>query len=263
MKWDSEKYLLFKNERTRPSYDLTMAIKEKAQKKIIDIGCGPGNSTENLYKRFPDADILGVDSSEDMLNKARKAYENLPIHFERANITPESGIEGKYDIVFSNACLHWIGNHEKLIPKLFEAVNDGGVFAVQMPLSYKLVIYDIVEKISKEDRWQGKFSNTEKIKTNPPEFYFDTLSELTDNFSIWETVYYHRMKSYEDIIDWYKGTGLRPYFAALEEDEEEEFTSEVISELKKFLPKQKNGEIIYKFPRLFFTAEKSGEPARS
>lgn len=257
MKWDSEKYLLFKNERTRPSYDLVMSIGIDSPKKIIDIGCGPGNSTENLYKRFPDADILGIDSSEDMLIKARKTYENLPMKFQRADVTSESGIEGKYDIVFSNACLHWIGNHEKLIPKLFESVNEGGVFAVQMPLSYRLIIYDIVGKIGEEEKWRGRFSDVQKIKTNPPEFYFDVLSELTDNFSIWETVYYHRMKSYEDIIDWYKGTGLRPYFAVLDENEGKEFESEIINSLKEFLPRQKNGEIIYKFPRLFFTAVKT------
>ena len=128
--------------------------------------------------------------------------------------------------------------------------------AVQMPLSYRLVIYDIVRELSESKKWTGYFDKAEKINTLSPERYFDMLSDLTDDFTIWETVYYHRMKSYDDIIEWYKGTGLRPYFNALDDEKRDEFKEDILRELRKNIPMQKNGEVIYKFPRLFFTAKK-------
>lgn len=256
MKWDSKQYMLFGNERTRPSADLVSQIMLNDPKTVIDLGCGPGNSTENLLKRFPDADILGTDSSEDMLKAAREKYSGTSLRFEKMNISADMEIGGKYDIVFSNACFQWISDHERLIPKLFSMVNDGGVMAVQMPLSYRLVIYDIVRELSESKKWTGYFDKAEKINTLPPERYFDMLSDLTDDFTIWETVYYHRMKSYDDIIEWYKGTGLRPYFNALDDEKSDEFKEDILRELRKNIPMQKNGEVIYKFPRLFFTAKK-------
>lgn len=100
-------------------------------------------------------------------------------------------------------------------------VNDGGVMAIQLPLSHRLVIYDIVRELENNEKWKGCFEGVEKIKTLEPEVYFDMLSNLTDDFNVWETVYYHRMKTYDDIIEWYKGTGLRPYFRVLSEDKQQ------------------------------------------
>lgn len=259
MKWDSNQYMKFGNERTRPSAELAAQIKLAAPKTVIDLGCGPGNSTENLLNRFPEADILGVDSSDDMLESAREKYKGTSLHFEQMNISPDMTVDKCYDVVFSNACLQWIPDHERLIPKVFDMVNDGGVMAIQLPLSHRLVIYDIVRELENNEKWKGCFEGVEKIKTLEPEVYFDMLSDLTDDFNVWETVYYHRMKTYDDIIEWYKGTGLRPYFRVLSEDKQAEFCEDILSRLREELPMQKNGEVIYKFPRLFFTAYKHGE----
>ena len=250
---------MFGSERTRPSAELAAQIKLTAPKTVIDLGCGPGNSTANLLDRFPDADILGVDSSEDMLESAREKYKGTSLQFGQMNISPDMSVDRQYDVVFSNACLQWVPDHERLIPRVFDMVSSGGVMAVQLPLSHRLVIYDIVSELEGSPKWKGCFEGVEKIKTLESEVYFDILSDLTDDFNIWETVYYHRMKSYNDIIEWYKGTGLRPYFRALSEDKQAEFCDDIIERLREVLPMQKNGEVIYKFPRLFFTAYKHGE----
>ena len=131
--------------------------------------------------------------------------------------------------------------------------------AIQLPLSHRLVIYDIVRELENNEKWKGSFEGVEKRKTLEPEVYFDMLSNLTDDFNVWETVYYHRMKTYDDIIEWYNGTGLRPYFRVISEDKQAEFCEDILSRLREELPMQKNGEVIYKFPSLFFTAYKYGE----
>lgn len=257
MKWDSRQYMRFGNERTRPSEELAAQIKLESPKTIIDLGCGPGNSTENLLKRFPNADILGVDSSEDMLEAAREKYKDTSLRFEKMNISADMDTGRKFDVVFSNACLQWIPDHKKLIPALFSMLNDGGVLAVQVPVSYDLAVYAVVRELSDTPKWSGFFDDVHKIKILAAEDYFDILSDLTGEFNIWETVYYHRMGSYEDIIEWYKGTGLRPYFAVLTDDQCKDFQQDIIAGLKGRLPMQKNGEVIYKFPRLFFTAKRA------
>ena len=123
----------FGNERTRPSAELAAQVRLAAPKTVIDLGCGPGNSTENLLNRFPEADILGVDSSEDMLESAREKYKGTSLHFEQMNISPDMTVDKRYDVVFSNACLQWIPDHEKLIPKVFDMVNDGESWQFSCP----------------------------------------------------------------------------------------------------------------------------------
>lgn len=252
MQWDSNLYLKFKNERTRPSSDLIAGIGSIAPKSIIDIGCGPGNSTEKLMKRFPNAEITGVDSSPAMISAAKEAYGGTAIKFMLADISEDS-IKEKYDLVFSNACLQWVPDHKKLIPKLMSMLNEGGVLAVQVPEPYN-VIKDILREITAMDKWAGYFDGVERINILSAEEYHDILSECSSEFTIWETVYHHRMKSHKDIIEWYKGTGLKPYLDALSDVIKAELESEILARLEKSCPIRKNGEVIFKFPRLFFTA---------
>ena len=254
--WNASQYSRFKYERTLPAVDLVNAIKcDKEVKSVLDIGCGIGNSTVVLAEKFPNAKIIGADSSDDMLDTARK--ENPNIEFIKLDAQKDLGrLKSCYDVVFSNACIQWIPNHRKLLCEMFDLLNDSGVLAVQIPQQSKHPVHMILESLSNSEKWTDKFIDKRIYNNLYENDYYDVLSELTDNFRIWETVYFHSMPSYESIIEWYKGTGLRPYLQQLSPSEQDEFLSDLMTCLKNTYPLQKNGNIIFKFPRLFFVAQK-------
>lgn len=256
--WNSEQYLKFKAQRTQPAIDLAARLSDKPRDRdmeVIDLGCGPGNSTRVLKKRFPDAYIIGADNSENMIEKARK--DNPDIDFAIMDIMGDlSEMRGKFDVVFSNACLQWLPDHAKLLPRLFELLRKGGTLAVQIPMNYDEPIHKIIGRISESAKWSDKFPEKRIFGTLTQSEYFDILSGMTDDFEIWQTTYCHRMPSIESIIEWYRSTGLRTYLAALSEEDGAELIAEISAELEKEYPKQKNGEIIFRFPRFFFTAKK-------
>lgn len=256
--WNSEQYLKFKAQRTQPAIDLAARLSGKPRDRdmeVIDLGCGPGNSTRVLKKRFPDAYVIGADNSENMIEKARK--DNPDIDFAIMDIMGDlSEMRGKFDVVFSNACLQWLPDHAKLLPRLFELLRNGGTLAVQIPMNYDEPIHKLIGRISESAKWSDKFPEKRIFGTLTQSEYFDILSGLTDDFEIWQTTYCHRMPSIESIIEWYRSTGLRTYLAALSEEDGAEFIAEISAELEKEYPKQKNGEIIFRFPRFFFTAKK-------
>lgn len=252
--WNSELYLKFKAQRTQPAIDLAARI-SGSPKRIIDLGCGPANSTLVLKERFPDAKITGADSSDAMLETARK---NAPeLDFIKLDISGDlSQFRGSFDLVFSNACFQWIDNHKKLLPSVFDMPDIGGTLAVQIPMNYNEPIHRIIGEVSGREKW--KKCPKRIFGTLTQSEYFDILSGLTSDFELWETTYYHRMPNVPAILEWYKSTGLRPYLNALSEAEQSEFIGEIAEELYRQYPAQENGEIIFKFPRFFFIAKKGG-----
>lgn len=253
--WNSELYLKFKKERTQPSVDLVNAIKAVNPKKIIDIGCGPGNSTSVLKKQFPNADITGADFSPNMIEKARADYPDIEfILFDAAKDFDK--LCDEYDVVFSNACIQWIPNHKKLLPDMMSILNPGGVLAVQIPFQFEQPVHKAVSKVSALSKWKSLIPFEKVFHILSEEEYFDVLSENSSDFRLWKTVYMHRMPSQFSIIEWYRSTGLKPYLEIMSDDKKAEFENDVFEEIKPFYPVQKNGEVIFRFPRLFFTAVK-------
>ena len=251
--WSSEQYLKFKKERTQPAIDLVNRIDVDKPSKIIDIGCGPGNSTGVLASKFSDSYILGVDKSDNMIIAAKTNYPNLD--FSLCDISREiSMLDRDFDIVFSNACIQWVPNHNKLIKDLVGLLKKGGIIAVQIPMHYNEPIHKIIGQVSISSKWKEYFTNPSIFHTLSQDEYFDILCECTENINIWETVYYHVLKSHDDIMEWYRGTGLRPYLDILEDDKKIEFEDEILEQVIKSYPKQKNGEVIFRFPRFFFVA---------
>ena len=179
-----------------------------------------------MKDKFPNSHIIAADNSEDMLKKAVELYPY--IEFIKLDANGDlNEISDKFDIVFSNACIQWLPNHRELLPKMMTLLKPNGILAIQIPM-------------------QQEHNN---LKTDE---YFDVLSDISNSFEIWETTYCHRMPSYESIIEWYKGTGLRPYLEQLSESEANEFIDDVYIELQQRYQVQKNGEILFRFPRLFF-----------
>lgn len=253
--WNSAQYLKFKSERTQPSADLVNRIGIENPKRIIDIGCGPGNSTYELKKKFPDAYILGVDFSPNMIEKAKNEYKDIDFMLFDAQKDFDK-LEGKFDIVFSNACIQWIPNHENLLSDMMRILNENGVMAVQVPYQYEQPMHKIVKAVASKEEWKCMFSFEKVFNILEENDYFDLLSVLSSDFSIWKTIYFHRMPSQYSIIEWYRSTGLKPYLEVLSDNKKEEFEKAVFEEVKKVYPVQKNGEVIFRFPRLFFIAKK-------
>ena len=253
--WNSAQYLKFKAQRTQPALDLASRI-DINPLEIIDIGCGPGNSTRVVKNRFPNARVVGSDTSENMLETARR--DNPDCEFIQLDAGGDlSEFSGKFDLVFSNACIQWIPEHEVLLPKLFSMLKSGGELAVQVTVNFDEPIHQIIGRVSSSEKWREKLNLPQLFYTLTESEYFDILSDLTDDFEMWKTVYFHRMPSIDSIIEWYKSTGLKPYLEVLSDAEKTEFTNDVKRELEKAYPAQKNGEIIFRFPRLFFIAKRS------
>lgn len=253
--WNSEQYLKFKKERTQPSIDLVNRIHIENPKRIIDIGCGPGNSTAVLKKRYPDAFILGVDFSTNMIEKAKADYPELDFMLFDASKDFDK-LTGKFDIVFSNACIQWIPDHRKLLSDMMSILNKNGVMAVQVPYQFNQPMHRIVDEVVSRPEWRDLIPFEKVFHILKEEEYFDLLSEISSDFSMWQTVYFHRMPLQKSIIEWYRSTGLKPYFDVLSDDNKAKFENDVFEEVKKAYPVQNNCEVIFRFPRVFFIAKK-------
>ena len=251
--WNSIQYLMFENERTQPAIDLVNRIYIDDPKKIIDIGCGPGNSTQVLAQRFPNAYILGVDNSPNMIEKAKRDYPNLD--FKNCDVGNDlSMIDNDFDVVFSNACIQWIPNHNQLLKNMIGLLRTGGILAVQTPMNYQEPIHKIIGEVSTNENWKSEFINPRTFYNLTQSEYFDLLSEISSEFSMWETIYCHKLKSHKDIMDWYRGTGLRPYLNILSDEKKKYFEQDIFDRVIEEYPIQKNGNIIFRFPRFFFIA---------
>lgn len=253
--WDSSMYLKFGNERTQPAIDLVNRICLEKPKKILDIGCGPGNSSKVLVQRYPGADVLGVDNSPAMIDAAREQHPDIRFMQCDANIDL-CILDRDFDIVFSNACIQWIPDHNTLLENMICLLKPGGVIAIQTPMNYQEPIHQIIRQISTNHKWSSRFENSRIFYNLTQSEYYDLLSDITSDFCIWQTTYFHKMKSHNDIMEWYRATGLRPYLNVLSETDKLDLEKDIYDELISAYPKQRNGEIIFRFPRLFFTATK-------
>jgi len=254
-KWNPDLYLKYEDERTQPSYDLVSRVDVSSPANIIDIGCGPGNSTRVLRERWPNAHIFGLDSSREMIAKARSGYPRGEwILADAANWKTDIG----YDIVFSNAVLQWIPNHEVLLRALFDHVNERGALAVQIPANDGSPLQQAVLKVSSREEWLAPMAGCEKLLTYRNAcFYYDQLSAVSRRFAIWHTTYYHVMVDHHGLIDWYAGTGMRPYLERLTSEEQRRlFQKQVLDECRSDYPEQQDGRILFPFKRLFMVAYK-------
>lgn len=251
--WNPDLYLQFKEERTQPARDLAARIVHEKPKDIVDLGCGPGNSTQVLRDRWPEADILGVDNSTEMIEKAR-AYclQGSWLLADLRDWNPDDS----WDIVFSCATLQWIPNHERLIPKVFSLVRRGGALAVQLPANQDAPLHRALLEVARRTEWKDLTSGCEDlIVYHSPAFYYDILSLLSPRVFLWKTSYIHILENHKGLIDWYSSTGMKTYLERLPgEQQKESFRNQVLEACRDSYPVQKDGRILYPFERLFFIA---------
>lgn len=253
--WNPDSYLKFRNERTQPSIDLVSRIHLENPNRIIDLGCGPGNSTEVLKNRWPNAEVIGLDSSSAMIKTAKETNENISWHV--ADASGDLSFLGSFDLIFSNAVLQWMPDHHLLLPKLYSMLNRDGVLAVQVPYIEKMPIHIGLHELEISEKWHRHFINmAARYTMHSPSYFYDILSRLTSRHYLWQTDYIHIMDSPADIVNWFSATGLRPYLdclmsPALKSSFLQEFENIVI----KSYPPQLNGKLLFPFTRLFFVAQ--------
>jgi len=254
--WNADQYLRFGDERTQPCRDLVARIALASPRRIIDLGCGPGNSTEVLAKQWPDAQLTGLDSSPDMIDAARRTYPNRTWIVGEIAAWAAAGDEA-FDIVFSNAAMHWVNDHAGIYPQLLNRVAGGGALAVQVPCNYDGAAHRLMRELELSDGWRGAFpaGGVREWHVHGPGFYYDVLAPHAARIDLWETEYIHVMAGPEAIVDWYKGTGLRPFLDALtSETDRTKFTAEYLERIRAAFPRRPNGRVLFPFRRLFVVA---------
>jgi len=254
--WDAGHYLRFADARTLPAIDLLSRIALEAPRSVVDLGCGPGNSTAPLKARWPHAAVTGIDSSAELLDTARRDHPGA--RFVAGDIRDWAPPKPP-DVVFANASLQWVGDHQRLMPHLFEQVGPGGVFAVQMPRNHDFATHALMRRVADEGDWRDRLVGArEPSPVKPPEFYYDLFAPRSAGFTVWETNYIQVMDGVEAVIAWLHGTGLRPFLARLSEAERPVFLDRYAALLKDAYPARADGKILLPYPRLFFIAVRPG-----
>ncbi len=254
--WDAAQYLKFSDERTRPSRDLASQIAIAKPRRVIDLGCGPGNSTQVLADRWPEAEITGLDSSAEMIARARETQPAQTWIVQ--GIEDWAAIEGTaYDVVFSNAALQWVPDHAALLPKLLFRVRSGGAFAMQMPANYGEHVHRVMRDLASSPGWRRWFPSGKATEwhSHSMEFYYDVLAPHASRLNLWETEYLHVLPGAEAIVEWYRGTGMRPYLQAIgDAAEQERFAAEYLAGVRPAYPPRTDGRVLFPFRRLFAIA---------
>ncbi|HQT78924.1 MAG TPA: trans-aconitate 2-methyltransferase [Rhodopila sp.] len=258
MSWSAQQYTTFEKERTRPVRDLLNAVDMESPRRAIDLGCGPGNSTEVLAERFPGAAILGFDSSADMIDAARRRLPRL--QFDLGDIQTWNAPEddpGGFDIILANAVLQWVPNHDSLMPRLMRALSDGGSLAVQMPDNLEEPAHQLMRQMASEPRFAGKLSTAAGSRQARVDatWYYKLLRPHATRVDVWRTTYHHVLSGGTDaIVEWFKGSGLRPFLAPLDPVEQQAFLADYRAALIDAYPVMADGSVLLPFPRLFVVA---------
>ena len=249
--WSPSTYLKFEVERTRPSRDLLAQVPLAAPKTVIDMGCGPGNSTELLVERWPESRVTGLDNSPNMLAEARK---RLPAaSFAEADAHTWAPAPGT-DLVFANAIYQWVPEHLTQLPRVLEALPPGGVLAVQMPDNMAEPSHMLMREVAAEGPWAEQLQGVARLPLPPVRTYYDALRPFASRLDIWHTTYNHVLAGPEAIVQWVKGTGLRPFIDPLTPEHRAEFLSRYLARLTEAYPPASDGKVLLRFPRLFIVA---------
>jgi trans-aconitate 2-methyltransferase len=249
--WDAAQYLRFADERTRPCRDLAARIPVDAPERVVDLGCGPGNSTAVLAGLWPKAEIVGVDSSPEMIARAKVDY---PKYAWVVGDLAEWQSDDPFDVVFSNAALQWVPDHRALFPALHSHVAPGGVLAVQVPGDPEAIPHRLLRDLAASSDWRDFFPiPVREWSVLKPEEYYDILAPHATRLEIWLTDYLHVLPSVGAIAEWYRGTGLRPYLDALGDDGPR-FVGEFTAALARHYAPRADGRVIFPFRRLFLIA---------
>ena len=250
MPWDPNQYHKFQAQRSAPFYDLLALVEVRPNLKVIDLGCGTGELTRQLADSLPDSDVTGLDSSPQMLDKAT-SFSSSNLRFEQGD---QSQLKGEWDLIFSNAALHWSEDHAELIPSLYQRLNPGGQIAVQIPSNFNHISHQIIRETASEEPYK---SILQGFIRQAPVLSIDQYAQILfdcggENIVSFEKVYAHILEDSDAVVEWISGTACVPYFERLGEHKND-FVQTIQTKMKKELPQS---PVFYPFRRTFFSAHK-------
>jgi trans-aconitate 2-methyltransferase len=254
--WNADEYLRFSAERARPFADLMAQVTMEEVESVVDLGCGPGHLTRGLADRWPKAHVLGVDRSTEMLAKAMPLTIPGRLEFVQAEIADWS-TDKPVDLIVSNAALHWVDDHETLLPRLVGMLSNRGTLAVQMPNRFHGPVQTAIDEVAADPRWKDRLKGVglHRESVRPIVWYAGLLHGLGLTVNAWETTCVHVLRGENPVLEWIKGTGLRPILSNLDEPLAGQFLSDLGPRLKAIYPP--TGDVtFFPMPRLFFVAER-------
>jgi trans-aconitate 2-methyltransferase len=257
--WDPQQYQRFEAERDRAALDLLLRLPGDLEPRtIVDLGCGTGQHSALLKRRHPHARVIGLDSSAAMLEQARALGADVEwVQADLATWSPE----GPVDLIFANASLQWLPDHEGLLRRLTGLLAPGGVIAVQMPLAWDTLHHRTMRAVMGQGAWADRLSDRETIQALlSPEAYYGVLAEACEGVDVWSTTYLHALTGPDAVLEWMKGTALRPHLTALKDDlpMRDAYLSSLGDALSSAFPRRPDGVTLLPFPRLFLVARRRG-----
>lgn len=252
--WDPGQYLKYAGERARPFFDLLARVQADEARQVVDLGCGPGNLTATLADRWPGAEVLGVDSSPEMIDAARAGAGQRPrLSFELADIR-DWAPDRPVDVLVSNAVLQWLPDHLDLVARWPGMLAPGGWLAFQLPGNFDQPSHAILRDLAASDRWRPLLAGVAlNRQAQDPAQYLDLLARAGCLVDAWETTYLHVLPGPDPVVEWYRGTGLRPVLASLDEPEAEEFLAAYRERARQAYPPAPYGTVL-PFRRVFVVA---------
>jgi trans-aconitate 2-methyltransferase len=251
--WDPDRYLTYADERGRPFVELVQRIGAAAPATVVDLGCGPGNLTRLLHERWLDADVLGIDSSPEMIESARAAVPGIGFEVGDLRAWVDGGGD-PVDVLVSNATLQWVPGHLELLPRLVERVRPGGWFAFQVPGNFDEPSHTLRDELAAEEKYAAHTGGVAVPSSHDPAVYLETLAAAGCTVDAWETTYLHVLTGHDPVFTWVSGTGARPTLQALPDGLRQEFEAEFKTRLRAAYPVHDYG-VVLPFRRVFAVAQ--------
>jgi trans-aconitate 2-methyltransferase len=264
--WEPRTYLRYADVRFRAGLDLIAHIPNNDYRTIYDLGCGTGYLTNQLAEKFPQARVTGIDKSPEMLAEARREFPTSTDGHDRVGpLQRMTWVQADIatwrpaapaDLIFSNAALHWVPNHETLMPALLEALRPGGVLAVQMPSHFESASHIELKKLVNQPRWRARLAHLQLKPIASAETYWKWLAPKSSHFDLWETVYLLVLDGKDPVVNFMAGTALRPFLSVLSEREGQQLTAAFAKRMSVAYPAESTGQTLFPFRRLFFIAQR-------
>ncbi|REC59206.1 trans-aconitate methyltransferase [Chryseobacterium pennae] len=253
MAWNPEIYDQFKEERSAPFFNLLKLVESRRGISVIDLGCGTGELTSKLLDYLEDSKVLGIDSSEEMLEKAAQ-FKTSRLNFEKRSIEEQLHLGDTYDLIISNAAIQWCSNHKELFPRIISKIKEGGQLAVQIPSNHEYVVHQLLRKIAGAEPYKSAYDGWEREYTvlSIEDYARILFNNKGREITVYEKVFPHVLENAEAVFTWASGTAMLPYIERLPDEMKEQFKNDYKQQLQNTFPES---PVFYPFKRTFISAK--------